>query len=131
MESKNLSPELSRKFANRKNILLVLSILFDVIGILSYFIPSLGEFGDIVWAPIAGFALYVMYGGYLGVFGGMFVFLEEIIPFTDFLPGFTIMWFLKFVAFRKTSERQFMESYVPDKTLQAKENTKPLSASKA
>lgn len=103
-------PQLMAKYNSRKNLLLVLSIVFDIVGILSYLIPAFGEVGDIIWAPIAGFALYVMYGGYLGVFGGVFVFLEEIIPFTDFIPGFLIMWFVKYVVFAKKTQQQFFEA---------------------
>lgn len=71
---------------------LVLGILFDAIGMMSFTIPLLGEFSDVVWAPIAGFLMTWMYKGTVGKVGGIFTFLEEIIPFTDFIPSFTLTW---------------------------------------
>lgn len=71
---------------------LVLGILFDAIGMMSFTIPLLGEFSDVVWAPIAGYLMTWMYKGTVGKVGGIFTFLEEIIPFTDFIPSFTLTW---------------------------------------
>ena len=33
---------------------LLISILLDGVGMISFFIPGLGEFIDIVWAPLSG-----------------------------------------------------------------------------
>lgn len=110
METNALSPELLTKYNSRKTLMLVLSIVFDIIGVSTYFLPFLGETFDLAWAPIAGFAMYIMYGGFIGVFGGMFVFLEEMIPFTDIIPGFTIMWLIKYVLLAKKSQTQFAEN---------------------
>lgn len=71
---------------------LILGILFDALGMMSFTIPLLGEFSDVVWAPIAGFLMTWMYKGTVGKVGGIFAFLEEIIPFTDFIPSFTLAW---------------------------------------
>ncbi|NDP26863.1 MAG: hypothetical protein GZ087_05470 [Flavobacterium sp.] len=78
--------------ASNKNRNLILGILFDAIGMLSFTIPFIGEFSDVVWAPIAGFLITQMYKGTVGKVGGIFAFLEEIIPFTDFIPSFTLTW---------------------------------------
>lgn len=104
---------LARRYEKRKNRLLVLSVLFDGIGMLSYFIPGLGELSDILWAPVSGFALYIMYGGYLGVFGGVFVFAEEALPMTDLVPGFLIMWVLKYVVFAQKTKKAFFADQAP------------------
>lgn len=72
-----------------------LCILFDLIGMASYFIPALGEFGDVVWAPISAIIFYNLFGGRVGMIGGVLNFLEEIIPFTDIIPSFTIAWFIR------------------------------------
>ena len=61
----------------------------------TYIIPWLGEFGDIVWAPISAFIFYKMFGGRMGMIGGVLNFLEEVIPFTDVIPSFTIAWFIR------------------------------------
>ena len=77
--------------------LLALSILFDAIGMLSFTIPFLGEFSDVVWAPLAGFLMTRMYKGTLGKVGGILAFVEEVLPFSDFVPTFTLAWLYKYV----------------------------------
>ena len=74
---------------------IALCILLDLVGMASYFIPALGEFADVVWAPISGYIFFVLFGGRFGVIGGVLNFLEEIIPFTDIIPSFTIAWFIR------------------------------------
>jgi hypothetical protein len=86
-----MQSQLQHKTAH-KNRDLVLGILFDVIGTISFAIPLVGEFTDVVWAPVAGFLMTWMYKGKAGKVAGVFTFLEEIIPFTDFVPSFTLMW---------------------------------------
>jgi len=70
-------------------------VIMDVIGMASYIIPGWGEFADIVWAPISGYVFFKMFGGRFGLIGGVLDFLEEIIPFTDIIPSFTIAWFIR------------------------------------
>jgi hypothetical protein len=70
-------------------------IIMDVIGMATYLFPALGEFGDIIWAPISGYVFYKLFGGRFGLIGGVLNFLEEIIPFTDIIPSFTIAWFIR------------------------------------
>ena len=77
---------------DNKNRNLILGIVFDAVGMLSFTIPYLGEFSDVIWAPLAGFLMTWMYKGNIGKVGGIFAFLEEIIPFTDFIPSFTLTW---------------------------------------
>jgi hypothetical protein len=67
----------------------------DIIGMASYFIPVVAEVTDIFWAPISGFLFFTLFGGRFGILGGVLNFLEEIIPFTDIIPSFTIAWFIK------------------------------------
>lgn len=74
---------------------LALCLLMDIIGYLSYTIPVLGEFGDILWAPISAFIFFRMFGGWKGAFGGLFNFIEEILPGLDFIPSFTLMYFFQ------------------------------------
>lgn len=71
---------------------LVLSLLFDAIGMLSFTIPFIGEFADVVWAPISGFLMVWMYKGITGKVAGVFSFIEELLPGTDIIPSFTLMW---------------------------------------
>ena len=84
-----------------KNKHLILGLLFDGIGMLSFVIPGVGEFSDVIWAPIAAYLMLKMYKGNAGKIAGVFTFLEEIIPFTDFIPSFTMMWFYTYIIKKK------------------------------
>jgi hypothetical protein len=76
---------------------LILSLLFDGIGMLSYLVPVFAEVTDFIWAPISGILLITMYKGTAGKLAGVFGFIEELVPFIDFIPTFTITWFYTYV----------------------------------
>ena len=77
---------------------LIFGLIFDGIGMLSFTIPFIGEFSDVVWAPLSGFLMMWMYKGILGKLGGTISFLEEILPFSDFIPTFTLVWIYKYLS---------------------------------
>lgn len=77
---------------DNKNRNLFLGLLFDGIGMLSFTIPFVGEFSDVIWAPIAAYLMTTMFKGTVGKVGGVVAFLEEILPFSDFIPTFTLTW---------------------------------------
>lgn len=83
---------------NNKQPTLIFCILMDLIGYATYAIPGIGEFGDIIWAPISAIIFFKTFGGWKGAFGGIFNFVEEILPETDFIPTFTIVWMWKYFA---------------------------------
>jgi hypothetical protein len=80
---------------------LALSIILDLIGLIPFI--------DIVWAPLAGYLMTRLYKGKTGRIAGIFAFVEEIIPFTDFIPTFTIMWFYTYVFSTKKENGQIIE----------------------
>ena len=80
----------------RQPSLLLLCVFLDIIGYASYAVPILGEFGDIIWAPVSGVIFFLLFGGWRGAMGGMFNFIEELLPGTDFIPSFTIMWLMRY-----------------------------------
>ena len=80
---------------NTRKPSLVFCILMDLIGYLTYAVPYLGEFGDLVWAPLSGLIFFRSFGGWRSALGGLFNFTEEILPGTDFIPSFTIMYLLQ------------------------------------
>ena len=86
---------------NNRSRDLLLSILFDAVGMLSFSIPLIGEFSDVVWAPISALLMMQMYKEGKGKLAGILSFLEEIIPFTDFIPSFTLMWLYTYVFTKK------------------------------
>lgn len=73
---------------------LVLCLLLDAVGLVSFTIPLVGEFSDIIWAPIAAIISYKMFGEKQGKFTALTTFTEEILPFTDVIPSFTIFCIL-------------------------------------
>lgn len=84
-------------YAKEKKKKLILSLLLDSVGYISYLIPFLGEFSDLFWAPIAGFVLKSMYKGTIGTVGGIIAFVEEALPGIDFIPTFTLTWLYTYV----------------------------------
>lgn len=75
-------------------------LLMDFIGSAVILIPVLGE---LIWAPISAFMFWRMFGFRKGFFGGIFSFVEELIPGLDFIPTFTIMWVVQYVRRKKES----------------------------
>ena len=73
-----------------------LCIFLDLIGFTSYLLPLIGEAEDLLWAPISGIIFFFLFGKRrFGLLGGIFSFLEEISPGLDFIPTFTIAWFIR------------------------------------
>lgn len=88
---------------NRQQPSLIFCILMDIVGYATYAVPLLGEFGDIIWAPLSSIIFVATFGGWKGVLGGMGNFIEEILPGTDFIPSFTIMWFIQNMQTKKAN----------------------------
>ncbi|MGR7814476.1 hypothetical protein [Lacinutrix undariae] len=76
---------------------LVLSLLFDAIGCASFLIPGIGEFSDIVWAPVSAWIMTKLYKGKAGKVGAVISFVEEALPGLDIVPTFTLMWLYSYV----------------------------------
>lgn len=79
-------------FEKQKKQRLLVGILFDLLGVATYFVPAIAEVGDLAWAPIAAATFFGMYRGATGIIGGSIVFIEELFPFTDIFPTFTLTW---------------------------------------
>ncbi len=47
------------------------ALLLDAMGCATYFIPALGEWADIAWAPISAWMFIRLFGGRVGTFGAM------------------------------------------------------------
>ena len=72
-------------------------IVLDAIGMLTMFIPIVGPLLDILWAPYAAKKMSEMYKGKEGKIASIIVFVEEVLPVTDVIPTFTLMWLYTFV----------------------------------
>lgn len=90
---------------NTQKSSLIFCLVMDLIGYASYAVPGLGEFADIIWAPISAVIFYRTFGGWKGAFGGLFNFVEELLPGTDFIPSFTIMWIYQYFTRKKNIVR--------------------------
>ena len=69
---------------------LIKCLVLDAVGMISAPIPVI----DVVWAPVAASVSYKMFGEKKGKFTSIITFIEEILPFADVIPSFTIFWFL-------------------------------------
>ena len=98
-----MAEQISVGEVNNKSRNLFLGILFDMIGMLSFTVPFLGEFSDVIWAPLAGYLMTWMYKGTVGRVGGVVTFLEEILPFSDFIPTFTLTWIYNYLIRNKNA----------------------------
>ena len=74
---------------------LLFCLIMDLIGSATFFIPLTGEWFDVIWAPLSALIFYFSFGGKTGRIGALINFAEEIIPFTDIIPTFTLAYFYK------------------------------------
>lgn len=87
---------------------LFMGLFFDAVGMVSFAIPFIGEFTDVIWAPLSAWLMIRMYKGRAGQAAGAVSFVEEIIPGLDVIPTFTIMWLYTHV-FQKTNQKKTVE----------------------
>ena len=84
----------------KKHQKLILSLLFDALGYVSFFIPVF----DFFWAPLSAYLMTRMYKGKKGKIAGVIVFIEEALPFVDVVPTFSIMWTYNYYLSKKPSK---------------------------
>ncbi len=95
---------MSKKQAHKiRNLFLGLAL--DGIGMLSFVIPGIGEFSDVIWAPLSAWIMTRMYKGKIGQAAGLITFAEELMPGMDIVPTFTIMWLYTYVFSGKKGEK--------------------------
>lgn len=79
----------------------LLGFCFDALGYLSFVVPLF----DLIWAPLSGYLMTQLYDGKKGKIAGVFVFIEEALPFSDVIPTFTIMWIYSYYFDKMNSEK--------------------------
>jgi len=84
-----------------KFTVLIVSLLLDAIGMISYLFPGIGEATDVVWAPVSAWLMTKLYKGKEGKIAGVIAFIEEAIPGLDAIPTFTLMWVYTYVIASK------------------------------
>lgn len=72
--------------------LLLWGILLDLVGMATYILPGLGEFFDVLWAPVSAYLLSKFYKGNVGKVAAVIGFVEEAVPGLDITPTFTLTW---------------------------------------
>ena len=85
---KNKTVAVAKTSEGVKTFKLLVSIIFDLIGMTPTVFPPLA----LLWAPFSALVLATMYKGKTGKFAGIFDFAEELIPVVDFIPTFTLTW---------------------------------------
>jgi len=71
------------------------SLLVDLIGSASYLIPIAGEGFDLTWAPISMILVGALYDGVMPNLKYVAL-VEELLPFTDWIPSATLGWVKEF-----------------------------------
>lgn len=87
----------------KKQVLLIVGIVLDLVGMVSFIIPFFGELTDIVWAPVAAWLMTRMYKGAGGRIASVITMVEELLPFSDIIPTFTLMWVYTYII--KTEDK--------------------------
>ncbi|MGY5353393.1 hypothetical protein [Wenyingzhuangia sp. IMCC45467] len=77
-----------------KYIKLLVSIVLDIVGMLPFFVPGVGEVVDVIWAPLSAYLMMKIYQNKVSKYTAVIGFIEEALPFTDVFPTFTITWLL-------------------------------------
>ncbi len=97
---------------NKRTRNLILGLIFDAVGMLSFMIPGIGEFTDIIWAPLSGWLMTRLYKGKAGKVAGIINFVEELLPGLDIIPSFTLMWLYTYVlsSYRRKSAVELNEN---------------------
>lgn len=80
--------------SSRSSLKLVIAVLIDLIGVMSYLIPSFGELFDAFWAPLSALLVFLLFGKKLS--WASFTFIEELFPFTDLIPSATLAWYFRY-----------------------------------
>ncbi len=89
----------------KKQPSLLFCLRMDMLGYATYILPFIGEWGDIVWAPLSAYYFYKTFGGGMGILGGIINFVEEIFPGLDFIPTYTIAWIWQYQRKQKLLEK--------------------------
>jgi hypothetical protein len=100
--------KLKKKFETEKRTKLVIAIAIDLFGYISFIIPGIAEFSDILVAPISAILVYVLFNKKIKWAG--LTFFEEILPFTDVIPSATIAWIDMYIMNQEKTIEAMIES---------------------
>lgn len=92
-----------------KNKTFIKGLAYDLAGMATVAIPVVGPFLDLFWAPYAAKKMRDMYPGRKGKLASVLVFLEEILPGTDIIPTFTLMYLYTYVWKKEPLQARVIE----------------------
>lgn len=100
-----------KEFNSKKTTHLILSVVLDVMGMSTYLIPVLGEFGDLLFAPIYALSIFIMYRKNMltAIVGGGVGFVEELLPATDIVPTALLMWTYTYVLNKEKTINKYID----------------------
>lgn len=78
---------------------LVIALLIDFIGVISYFFPVMGELLDAFWAPLSAILVFIFFKRKW--IWASFTFFEEVLPFSDVIPSATLAWYMEYARKKK------------------------------
>ncbi len=88
---------------------LALGIVLDAIGMITFTLPFVGEFGDVIWAPLSAIIMTKMYKGKTGKIAGLASLLEELAPGLDIVPTFTLTWVYYYIVKGDKKEEEIID----------------------
>ena len=88
-----------------KNKKLLLGLLFDACGYISYIFPPF----DFIWAPLSAYLMTKLYKGTSGKVAAVISFIEEALPLVDVIPSFTLMWIYTYVFSKSEIKKNVIE----------------------
>lgn len=107
--------ELLMQYNKTKQFKLIAAIIIDIIGFLSTFIPVLGGVGDLIWGPISGLLIFVLFPKRkLLALGGA---IEEMLPLTDIIPTAYLAWRRTYIKYREETLSEFLRNRVNEEKL--------------
>lgn len=107
--------ELLKQYNKTKQFKLITAIIIDIVGFLSTFIPVAGGMGDMIWGPISGLLIVILFPKHkIVALGGA---IEEMLPFTDIIPTACIAWRLTYIKDGEKTLSEFLRNKVGEEQL--------------
>ncbi len=105
-----MKSNLLAKYNKIRNLKLIFAFMIDMLGLLSAFIPVAGGTTDIIWGPISGLLIFVLFPKrkYMAI-GGM---VEEMLPFTDIVPTACLTWHSVYIKDKEKTLSEFVSSRI-------------------
>lgn len=106
--------ETIKRYYKLKYQKLILSAIIDFVGMVSYLFPVVGGSFDLVWGPISGLFIYLLFPKHKGM--AILGAAEEMLPVTDFIPTACMTWILVYKNNKKALS-EFAKNEVGDEQL--------------